>query len=97
MKLNRPSRKILTNPGMPLKEFAKQLGVAECTLHRWRRKAGIICTTRGEKHWNAKLKQEDIPLIQALYMDGLTQQEIADKFSVAQPTISDIIRRETWI
>lgn len=44
-----------------------------------------------------KLTPERVREIRSLYASGLySQQQLAQKFHVAQMTISKIIRRETW-
>ena len=67
---------------------------------------------RGDKHWSRrcpyrvtlgedagqhKLTEEQVAEIRELYASTkYTQQELADKFKVRQPTISDIVRRIQW-
>lgn len=50
----------------------------------------------GKFHHRAKLEESDIPLIRGLYQEGLMIKDIADKFEVASPTISDVISKKTW-
>lgn len=50
----------------------------------------------GSMSGNAKLKESDIPEIFALRLSGLTQQEIADNYGVAQCTISDVLHGKRW-
>lgn len=50
---------------------------------------------RGARHSQAKLTEKQVRHIR-LYHHGLTQEQIARKFGVAQITISNIRRRKTW-
>lgn len=49
---------------------------------------------RGEDQWNAKLDRDAVRKIRAI--KGKSHAEIAQLFSVAQTTVSDIIGRRTW-
>jgi len=51
---------------------------------------------RGSKRHNAKLTEEDVPIICQLYADGMPQKEIAEKFAVSQSTISQTVRGLKW-
>lgn len=51
----------------------------------------------GETHHRAKLTDHDVDLIRDLRDEGLTYQEIADKFEVSKSTIRDIVKcRRRW-
>jgi hypothetical protein len=50
----------------------------------------------GEGHGAAKLSDESIRQIRAARQAGASQQTIANRFGVSQPTISSILRGETW-
>jgi len=51
-------------------------------------------------HWenrvNRKIDPEDIPLIHALYAEGLTQKQIAEKFEITNAHVSKILKGKTW-
>ena len=51
-------------------------------------------------HWenrvNRKIDPEDIPLIHALYKEGLTQKQIAEKFEITNAHVSKILKGKTW-
>jgi hypothetical protein len=51
---------------------------------------------RGEQVHASKLSESQVVEIRALLADGLTQQVIADRYGVAQATISWIKLRKTW-
>jgi len=50
----------------------------------------------GQRNGRARLEETDIPVIRALRADGMSPQEIADKFGVAQTTSSAIANRKRW-
>ena len=50
----------------------------------------------GERHVNAKLRNEQVNDIKSMYASGATQTEIAKKFNVSQRCISLIVRGETY-
>lgn len=52
--------------------------------------------SRGEKHGNAKLKDEDIPVIRFLYENAVSQTTIGDMFGVTQSTIHMIVSGKYW-
>jgi DNA-binding transcriptional regulator YiaG len=53
--------------------------------------------TQGEKSKHAKLTSLQVIAIREEFSTGKTNQpELARKYGVAQPTISDIIRGVTW-
>ena len=51
---------------------------------------------RGEKHGNAKLKEQNIQEICDLRKHGFTQQKIADWYGVDRGTIKDIVNGRCW-
>lgn len=51
---------------------------------------------KGSEHWNARLAEEDIPVIRCLVASGLTQQSIADLYGVSRRTIGFIKTGERW-
>lgn len=51
----------------------------------------------GETHHRARLTDHDVDLIRDLRDEGLTYQEIADKFEVSKSTVRDIVKcRRRW-
>jgi len=51
---------------------------------------------RGEKNKNSRATEEAVRQIRALYADGFSQDRIAERFGLAQNTVSAIVRRVTW-
>lgn len=51
---------------------------------------------KGERHPNGKLKEQQVKQIRSLYLTGMTQQEIADKFGICRRQAGDIINRKNW-
>jgi len=45
----------------------------------------------------SKLKWDDVDFIRENYGRGWTQQSLAEKFNVTQPTVGRIIRNEAWV
>ena len=43
-----------------------------------------------------KIDPEDVPLIHALYAEGLTQKQIAEKFEITNAHVSKILKGKTW-
>jgi|SRR3974390_522639 len=50
----------------------------------------------GSKNGSAKLKEEDIPKIFALYDAGFLQRQIGKRYGVSQRTISCVLRKKNW-
>lgn len=50
----------------------------------------------GSDRHNAKLTEADIPKIRRLYADGQMVKDIAARFGVSGPTVSNIAARRTW-
>ena len=50
----------------------------------------------GEANTNAKLSAADLPAIRRLHERGMTQEKIAEVFSISQPQISRVLRGESW-
>lgn len=72
---------------------------SENTLHAFR-VLGVrpnINPNPGSKNGRAKLKDADIPEIKRLHASGLSQQKIADRFGVAQTSISRITSGRGWL
>jgi hypothetical protein len=52
-------------------------------------------SNRGEKHWNAKLTEENVHLIRSI--GGKANiQALANQFSVHTATIKSVIDRKSW-
>ena len=49
-----------------------------------------------ENHVNRKIDPEDIPLIHALYAEGLNQKQIAEKFGISNAHVSKILKGKVW-
>jgi predicted transcriptional regulator len=58
---------------------------------------GERLSARGGLNHNARLERSDLPLIQGLLRDGLTQAEIAEKFEVSKSLIRRVAIGELWI
>jgi hypothetical protein len=52
--------------------------------------------SRGERHYAAKLKESDIPVILERRLQGETQKSIADDYGVVPQTISNICCGRKW-
>lgn len=50
----------------------------------------------GEKNPKAKLTSEDVKEIKTLVASGQLQKDVASKFGVTQPIISDIVNGKIW-
>lgn len=59
---------------------------------KWRH--GTMCTK--EKSGRARFTQSDVDLMRSRYINGETQQTIADDFKTTQNRISEIVTRKTW-
>lgn len=53
-------------------------------------------STRGEKHPDAKLTEEDIPEIRKLRSNGATLTEIGNRYGVSAGAIGHVVNGETW-
>lgn len=54
-------------------------------------------STPGEQHGRAKLTEAQVLAIRAEYATGAKQASLAERFCMSVPTISKIVRRETWV
>jgi hypothetical protein len=52
--------------------------------------------SRGERHGNARWKDQQIRDMRALYAQGTTQKDIAKRFKAARATVYYIVNRKTW-
>ncbi len=78
------------------KQISAKYGLKPNTIYRWLKRRKIKRGNRGEEHYITKLTPDDIRLIRALYTDGIFQKEIAAKFEICQPVVSDIVNFVTW-
>jgi len=62
----------------------------------WRKGRGVGGTVRGEGFSSAKLTDKKVLEIRKRYADGETQMELAAAFSVAQTSISKVVRHQGW-
>ena len=51
----------------------------------------------GEAQYNAILKATDIPSIRALLRQGVTEEEIGQRYGVSRGAISNIKRKRSWV
>ena len=58
------------------------------------RSRGGIC--KGEAHGQAKLSAPDVLEIRRLYLNGIKQRVIADRFNIKQQTVSKIVNNKRW-
>lgn len=65
---------------------------SENCLHRQACGTGL----KGERTAKAKLTEADVQEVRRLRAEGWSQQRIADKFGVAQPSISSLLRGKSW-
>lgn len=60
-------------------------------------KHGLFNSVKGEKHWCAKLTEEQIKEIKQKYIPKVyTQQMLADEYNVSRSTIKFILKGKTW-
>jgi predicted XRE-type DNA-binding protein len=53
-------------------------------------------TTKGSNNTNAKLTLKEVDQIKVLLKEGIKQSEIADKFKISQPQVSNIKNAKRW-
>jgi hypothetical protein len=54
-------------------------------------------SNRGDRQWNSKLTLEKVIRIREEYAKGgVTQRDIAVKYGISQPTVSEIVNRRKW-
>lgn len=51
---------------------------------------------RGVRNQQAKLKDETVRAIRALYSRGLSHRELARRFGVSKPVVTKVLLRQTW-
>src|ERR1700727_2370314 len=51
---------------------------------------------KGEDHGRARLKASDVISIRKAYAEGETQRALSKRYGVAEPTIGNVVRHETW-
>lgn len=52
--------------------------------------------SRGERHYRAKLTEDDVTLIVHAHSEGLSTRKLAEKFEVSQSTIAKIVSGRSW-
>ena len=55
-----------------------------------------INTAKGTRHPNAKLTDEKVLEIRALYKNGKTLNELASMFTLGTSTVHNVVQRTTW-
>lgn len=50
----------------------------------------------GERHYGAKVTEDDVREIRRLAASGVFQDDIASRFGLKQGSVSDIVRRKSW-
>lgn len=55
------------------------------------------CLRHGEKSVASKLSLDSVREIRWLYLCGLLQRELAEKFGITQRHVSDIVNGKTWV
>jgi hypothetical protein len=68
----------------------------ENVAHAFRTGLDDVGRWQGERHYQAKLKNSDIPIIRSMLADGVIHKAIAERFGVAKRTITDIAKGATW-
>ena len=53
-------------------------------------------TTSGEDHPSAKLTENDVANIRQMLKHGVLQKDIARKYGISQPSVSNIARETRW-
>lgn len=69
------------------------LGTHEENMEDRKRKGRTTC---GEQYEHAKLTTADVIEIRQLYISGLTQRELSERFGVNRRHISRIVNRQRW-
>ncbi len=66
-------------------------------ISNWRKNQPAEFFARGERQGLSKLTAEQVIQIRFEYKNtNITQKELAVKYNIKQPEISDIIKRKTW-
>jgi IS30 family transposase len=86
--VNRRTWTRLSQP-TPTQEISKNL-----LVNLMRKKCGT--SQKGEHNGRAKLSIDDVREIRRLASEGWLQRQIADRFGIAQVTVSGIINRRLW-
>lgn len=59
-------------------------------------RTSTVSRSQGVSHANSRLTEFDVVEIRREYASGLRQREIAAKYGVGQPHVSDIITKKKW-
>ena len=65
-------------------------------LEQWDDRRRQNRVPRGHKHWSAKLKPYEIPIIRRLHQEGLSSRVIGQRFNVSHTTVLKIVRGVRW-
>lgn len=76
--------------------FSNLEWVTEKENSKHARQNGLMCDMNGELCKRAILKNEDVLEIRRLYKEGISQKEIATKYSVRPNQISRIVNNKRW-
>lgn len=85
---------------MSVAETAKMFGVSAAAIsHIWNGKTWkhVKRPLQVTKNYKGKLVASDIPLIRAMFKEGLTDTQIAAKYSLASASIGNIRRGKNWV
>lgn len=69
---------------------------SERTQQAYRDRELVPASQKGEKNPNSKLSERDVLDIRKSKEEGITHQELADKYKVTKTTISQIVNRKLW-
>lgn len=96
----------LRSEGMRLKDLAKRFEMSLASISgivvgkNWSHLPGpltVVGQARGERHGNSKLSAEEVREIRRLRQkERMSLQDLAEKFGVSRPTISEIANRKIW-
>lgn len=60
------------------------------------RKRVVSNPLKAERHWNAKLKNQDVIEIRNLWKQGWKQKDIGNKFGITARYVCEIVGRRCW-
>lgn len=82
--------------GDKLNNHASNLEYIASTANIFHARAHGLLSAKGEKNPHARLTEEQVVEIRNLYSEGWTQVRLAERFGVAQTSVSRIVLRESW-
>lgn len=86
----------LWSQGYTLDAIGKAYGVSPATIHRALKRNEWHGDYKGSGNPRSKLNKEVADEMRRMYSEGMSQQKIADRFSVGQSSVSRVIRGELW-